>query len=139
MFTPSIATSFKAQILAGEHDMDTDTIKLALYNSTSSIGAATTVYTATNEVTGSGYTAGGITLTGGTIWTDGTTVGFSFDNPTTGVMTVSGIRSALFYNSSKSNKAVGVIGFGSDITCTAQSLQIVLPVSSTTTGLFKFL
>ena len=138
MFTVCLTTSFKQQILDAIHDINTDTIKLALYTSTSTIGAATTVYTTTDEVSGSGYTAGGITLTGGTVWTDGTTVGFTFDNPTFGAMTVSGIRAALFYNSSKSNKAIGVIGFGSDLTCTAQSLEIQLPLSTATTGLFRF-
>lgn len=139
MFTICFCTSFKQDILQAQQNVLTNTIKLALYTSSATIGHATTAYTTTNEISGAGYTAGGITLSGANIWTDGTTVGFTFTNPTFGPMTASNIQSGLLYNSTVSNKAVGVIGFASPLTCTNQSLELLLPASTTNTGFFKLI
>lgn len=139
MFTVAICTSFKTELFTGEHNILTDTIKLALYTDDAVINAGTTVYTTTDEVSGPGYTAGGVTLTDATLWTDGTTAGFVFSNPTFGPMTVSDIRAGLFYNSSVSDKAIAVIGFSQNVFCINQSLVIQFPANTTTNGLIKIL
>lgn len=132
-------TSFKAEMLTGQHNILTNTIKLALYNSNATIGAATTVYTTSNEIVGVGYSAGGITATGANIWTDGTTVGFSFNSPIFGPMTVSDVRAGLFYNASVGNKAIGTIFFGTSQLCTNQSLFIAYGGNNTANGLFALI
>jgi hypothetical protein len=63
MITAGLTTSFKYQLLLGQHDLSVDTIKIALYTVDANLGPSTTVYTTTNEVTGTGYTAGGVTAT----------------------------------------------------------------------------
>jgi hypothetical protein len=77
----AMCTSFKGELLNKEHDLDTDTIKIALYTSSASLGAGTTAYSATNEISGAGYTAGGVTLGGATIATTGTTAYADFADP----------------------------------------------------------
>jgi len=122
----SMVSSFKQQILLGEHDLDTDVIKIALYTSAATLGPSTTVYTTSDEVVGTGYTAGGNTLTGASVTLDGTTavVGFTDTNWTSSTITA---RGALIYNSSKSNKAIAVLDFGSDKTSTAGTFTIDFP------------
>lgn len=140
--TSSIATSFKQQMLAGTQVISTDTFKMALYNSTATLGPSTTVYSATNEVSGVGYTAGGVTLSGNTVWTDTTTVGVSYSNPTfpaSSTMTVSDIRGAIIYNSSRGNTCVAVFDFGGPTTITAGTFTINIPANLTSAGLIKFL
>ena len=68
-----MCTSFKSEILQEGHQLETDTIKLALFTSSASLGAGTTAYSTSNEVSGTGYTAGGVTLTSTTVSTSGTT------------------------------------------------------------------
>jgi hypothetical protein len=109
----TLVTSFKQQVLLGQHDLATDVLKMALFTANANLNADTTAYAATNEVTGTGYTAGGLVLTNVTVLTSGTTAYVNFDNA---VWNPAGFtaRCALVYNSSKSNKAVAVIDFGSD-------------------------
>ena len=125
----AMCSSFKQQILLGEHDMDTDTFKIALYTASATLDASTTVYTTSNEVVGTGYTAGGNTLTGATVSLTGTTafVDFSDTSWTTATITA---RGALLYNSSKSNKAVAVLDFGSDKTSTAGTFTVQFPANT---------
>ena len=112
----AIPTSFKAEILQGIHD-GADTYKMALYTSAATLGAATTAYTTTNEVVGIGYTAGGVTLSGFNVTTSGTTAILDFNDPFWENATITA-RGALVYNASKSNKAVAIYDFGSDIAST---------------------
>ena len=105
--TTAMPLSFKAELLGGIHDMDTDVFKIALYTSAATLGASTTAYSATNETTGTGYTAGGNTLTGAAISSSGTTAWATFNNSTWSVATLTA-RGALIYNSSKANRAVAV-------------------------------
>lgn len=134
--TQAIPTSFKSEILSGTHG-SADVYKIALYTSTATMDATTTVYSATNEVVGTGYTAGGATLSGFSVTVDGSTaildwtVDPSWSNAT---ITANG---ALIYNSSKGNKAVYVIAFGADKTSTAGTFTVQLPVPSATTGLIR--
>lgn len=135
--TQCMVSSFKQQILLGEHDMDTDVFKIALYTSAASLDATTTVYTTSGEVaTGGGYTAGGNTLTGATVSLTGTTafVDFSDTSWTTATITA---RGALIYNSSKSNKAVAVLDFGSDKISSGGTFTIQFPANDSASAIVR--
>ncbi len=140
--TSSIANSFKQQMLAGTQVINSDTFKMALYTTSATLGPSTTAYTATNEVTGSGYVAGGVTLAGNTVWTDVNAVGIAFSNPTfpaSSTMTVSNIEGAMIYNSSRANACVAVFDFGGATSITSGTLTINVPANTTAAGLIKFL
>jgi hypothetical protein len=133
--TSAICTSFKQELLVGTHDFTAstgDTFKLALYTSSATLGASTTAYTTTNEVSGTNYTAGGGTLTSVTPTTSGTTAICDFADLTFGTATITA-RGCLIYDSTQSNKAVAAIDFGGDKTSTAGNFTIVFP-SPTATG-----
>lgn len=127
-------TSFKKEQYLAIHDFSTDALKIALYTSTASIGSDTTVYTTTGEVSGTGYTAGGVTLTGVTVNTFGTTAYVDFaDASWTGALTA---RGALIYNSSKANRAIAVLDFGADKTSMTTFL-VQMPVNDSTNALLR--
>jgi hypothetical protein len=134
--TQGMCSSFKQQILLAEHDMDTDVFKIALYTSAATIDASTTVYTISNEVTGTGYTAGGNTLTGATVTLTGTTAFVDFSDTSWSTATITA-RGALIYNSSKSNKAVAVLDFGSDKISTGGTFTIQFPVNDATNAIIR--
>jgi hypothetical protein len=134
--TQGMCSSFKQQILLAEHDMDTDVFKIALYTSAASLDASTTVYTTSNEVTGTGYTAGGNTLTGATVSLTGTTAFVDFSDTSWSTATITA-RGALIYNSSKSDKAVAVLDFGSDKTSTGGTFTIQFPVNDATNAIIR--
>ena len=127
-------TSFKAQLYQGIHDLTTDAIKIALYTANANLNADTTVYSSVNEVVATGYTAGGQTMTGIIVSTSGSTAYVGFDNVSwTAALTA---RCALIYNSSKGNKSVAVLDFGSDKTSTTTFL-ITMPANTSTTALIR--
>ena len=128
--TQAMCTSFKSEILQEGHQMATDTIKLALFTSSASLGAGTTAYSTSNEVSGTGYTAGGVTLTSTTVSTSGTTAFFDADDPTFTSASFTA-RGALIYNSSNSDKAIAVLDFGGDFTVSAGTFKIVFPAAGT--------
>jgi hypothetical protein len=132
----SMVSSFKQQILLGEHDLDTDVIKIALYTSEATLDAATTAYSTSNEVVGVGYTAGGNTLTGATVSLSGTTAYVDFADTTWAASTITA-RAALIYNSSKSNKAIAVLDFGSDKTTTANNFTIQFPANDASSAVVR--
>ena len=144
----AMCTSFKAEILGGVMDLDTDTLKIALYTSSATLGAATTAYTApvdptanptsTYEVTetGTNYTAGGEVLTGAVITTSGTTAIVDFDDVTWSNVSLTA-RGALIYDTSASNKAIAVLDFGSDKTATSGDFTIVMPAATASTALIR--
>jgi hypothetical protein len=134
-FDQTLTTSFKQDILLGVHDLDTDTIKMALYLATADLGAATTVYTTASETSGTGYTAGGNTLTGVTVLTSGTTAYVDFADPTWNPANFTA-RGALIYNASKSNKAIAVLDFGSDKTTTT-TFTVQMPANTATSALIR--
>lgn len=135
--TQSMVTSFKVDLLAGVHDFDTDTFKVALYTSAATLDATTTTYTTTNEVVGTGYTAGGNTLTVSVTPTStGTTAFISFANTTWVASTITA-RGALIYNSSKSNKAVAVLDFGSDKVSTDGDFTINWPTADASNAIIR--
>ena len=130
----TLTTSFKGQLPLAVHDFTTDTMKLALYLSTANLDADTTVYTATGESTGTGYTAGGIVLTNATVLTYGTTVYIDFDDAAwAGVLTA---RGGLIYNYSKANKSVAVINFGAD-KISASTFTVQMPANTYTSALIR--
>ena len=134
--TQAIPTSFKAEILQGIHD-SADTYKMALYTSVATLGTSTTAYTTTNEVVGIGYTAGGVTLSGFNVTTSGTTAILDFATDPSWANASITARGALIYNSSKSNKAVYVLDFGSDITSTNGTFAVTLPTPDVANGLIR--
>ena len=129
--TQAMCTSFKSEILQEGHQLATDTIKIALYTSSASLGATTTAYSTSNEVSGTGYTATGVTLTSAAVSTTGTTAHFDADDPTwtSASFTANG---ALIYNSSNSNKAIAVLAFGGDFTVAGGTFKIVFPAAGST-------
>jgi hypothetical protein len=130
----TLTTSFKGQLPLAVHDFETDTMKMALYVSTADLGASTTVYTTSGEITGTGYTAGGVVLTGATVLTYDTTVYINFDNATwSGALTAKG---ALIYNASKGDKSVAVINFGADKTSTT-TFTVQMPANTYTSALIR--
>lgn len=126
-------TSFKAELYQGVHNLLTDTLKIALFTANANLGAETTVYSTQNEVSGSGYTPGGIQLTGVTINTNGYTAYVNFNDANFGAAVTA--RCALIYNASKSNKSIAVLDFGSDKT--SASFKITMPANSPTTALIR--
>ena len=131
-----LTTSFKQQMIQAGQNLATDTLKIALYTAFSSIGANTTVYTTSDEITGTGYTAGGIALTGVTIGTS--TEGVVFVDFANAVWPNSQLtaRGALIYNVTRRNASVAVLDFGSDKTMT--NFTITMPVNAATTALIRF-
>ena len=128
-------TSFKAQLYQGIHDLTTDVIKIALYTANADLNADTTVYSTTNEVAATGtYSLGGSQLTPITVSTSGYTAYVGFPNIAwTGAITA---RCALIYNSSKGDKAIAVLDFGSDKTSTA-TFTVTMPTNGATTSLIR--
>lgn len=128
-------TSFKAELYQGIHALTTDTIKIALYTANANLNADTTVYSSSNEVSGSGYTAGGKQLTPVTV--SSSTLDYTayvgFPNVSwTGTITA---RCALIYNASKANRAIAVLDFGSDKT--SSNFTITMPTNTSTTALIR--
>lgn len=126
-------TSFKKELYQGIHDLSTDVLKIALYTASADLNAATTVYSITNEVTGGGYTAGGVILTGTTISSDGYTAYVNFSNAVFNASVTA--RCALIYNSSQGDKSIAVLDFGSDKTST--NFTITMPANTSTTALIR--
>lgn len=131
MIIQSLCSSFKVEILQGIHDFTAstgDTFKIALYTSSAQIGPNTTAYTATNEISGTGYVAGGATLTSITPVLVGSTAVGTFSPATWPAATFSA-RGAIIYNSTKANRAVMVLDFGSDRSVTASTFTVTFPVA----------
>jgi hypothetical protein len=136
MIVQTQTTSFKAELYEGIHDLIDDTIKIALFNANADLSASTTVYSTNQEVTGTGYTAGGNTLTGATVRSNGTTAFVSFDNTTWSSASFTS-RGALIYNSSKANRSVAVLNFGSDKIVANGTLTIEFPNNDVTSAIIR--
>lgn len=134
--TQGMCASFKEQILKGEHDFDVDTFKIALYTSSATLNTSTTIYTASNEVVGAGYSTGGLVLTGTTVSLTGNTAYVDFADAVWTSATITA-RGALIYNSSKSNKAVAVLDFGSDKTSTTGDFTVQFPTNDASSALIR--
>ena len=134
-----MCTSFKKELLEGLHDFNAsggNTFKLALYTSSATLNASTTAYATTNEISGTGYTAGGGTLTNVDPTTSSTTAFCDFNDLTFSTATITA-RGALIYNSTNSNRAVVVLGFGADKTSTAGDFTIVFPTADSSNAIIR--
>jgi hypothetical protein len=135
-----MCTSFKKELLDALHNFQLsggDTFKIALYTNSASFTAATTAYTATNEVTGTGYTAGGNTLTRIDPTSSGTTAFTDFADTTWASSTITA-RGALIYNDTASgNPAVVVLDFGSDKTSTNGDFTVVFPTADASNAIIR--
>ena len=121
----AVADSYKQDILNGVHQPG-DVYMAALYTSSASLSAATTVYTNSGEVSGTGYTAGGQALSGFSVGINGNVAYVTWSNISWPASSLSGVVTLLIYNATRSNKAVAVITFPS-ITTTGGTLTIVFP------------
>ena len=131
-----MCSSFKQESWLGIHDLATDTLKIALYTAAADLGPSTTVYTATGEVSGTGYTAGGVTLTNVQVLLSGTTAYVTFDNPTWANASFV-CRGALIYNTSKADRAIAVLDFGADKTASG-TFTVQLPAATAAAALLRF-
>ena len=136
MFTAGLTTSFKREVLLGIHDLDTDVLKVALYTEAATLGPETTVYSSTNEVSSTGYNAGGQVLLNVVVQGGEGTGYASFDNPQWASVSFT-TRGALIYNSSKADRSIGVFNFGSNQTMLNQSFQIQLPGDNPGTAVIR--
>jgi len=132
----AMCTQFKRDVMLGLHDLDTDTIKIALYTSSASLGASTTAYSTSNEVSGSGYTAGGATLANASVVTNSTSGCFDSDDPswTSASFTA---RGALIYNDTESDLAIAVLDFGGDFTVAGGTFKIVFPAQTASNAIIR--
>lgn len=146
--TQGMCTSFKGEILSGIHALGTtvtrgattaDTVKAALYLASATINAATTAYTATGEVTGTNYTAGGVNVTNATAPTTSGTTGYWTPSASvvyTNVTLSTAFDCVLLYNSSQTNRAISVHTFGSQ-TITAGTFTLTMPTNDATNALIR--
>ena len=138
--TQAMCTSFKVALLNGEMDFSADTtqtFKIALYTSAADLSAATTAYSVTNEVSGTGYTAGGNTLTiSANPASTGTTAFLDFADTTWTDATITA-RGALIYKVGGTNAAVAVLDFGADKTSTAGDFQVQFPTADATNAIVR--
>jgi hypothetical protein len=131
-----MCSSFKQESWLAIHDLDTDTLKMALYTANANLSQATTVYTTSDEVVGTGYTAGGEVITGAQVLLSGTTAYLTFNNPVwSGASFV--CRGALIYNASKADRAIAVIDFGADKTASG-TFTVQLPAATAAAALLRF-
>lgn len=129
-----MTTSFKAELPQAVHNLLSNTIKMALYTSAATLSADTTGYASSNEVVASGYTAGGVTLTGVTINTANNVAYISFSNPVFNAALTA--RGALIYNATASNKSIAVLDFGADKTSTA-TFTVMLPANTSSSSVLR--
>lgn len=151
--TQAVCTSFKVEVLLGEHQFGTstlvsrtsltspttDTFKAALFLASATLNASTTAYSSTNEVSGTNYTAGGVTVTNATAPTSSGTTAFwtpSANFVWTTVTLSTAFDTVLLYNSTQSNRAVAVYTFGSQ-TVTAGNFTLTLPTNAAGTALLQ--
>ncbi len=135
-----MCTSFKTELMTATHNFTNstgNTFKLALYDNSASFTAATTAYTTSNEISGSGYSAGGGTLTNVTPTSSSTTAFTDFDDLTFSTATITA-RGALIYNDTAAgDPSVVVLDFGGDKTSTAGDFKIVMPTADSSNALIR--
>ena len=134
--TTGMCTSFKEEILKAIHDFTSDTFKIALYTNSASLGASTTAYTTSNETSGTGYSAGGATLTTVSPTTSGGVAYVDFNDVSFTSSTITA-RGALIYNSSKANRAVAVYDFGADQSSSSSTFTIQFPAALSSSAILR--
>lgn len=137
----AMCTSFKVGILDGDFDFSSDTsqtFKIALYTSSATLGASTTAYSATNEVSGTGYTAGGEELTiSANPTSSGTTAYLDFADITWSTATITARGALIYLANGGTNPAVAVLDFGSDKTSTAGDFTIQFPAADASNAIIR--
>lgn len=137
--TSTLCTSFKKELGEALHDFTAGSghvFKLALYTSAATLDASTTAYTATNEVVGTGYSAGGTALTNVTPTTSGTTAIYDFQDVTWPNSTITA-AGALIYNSTNGNRAVCAIDFGGEKTSVSSTFAVIFPTPDATNAIIR--
>jgi hypothetical protein len=129
-----MTTSFKAELPQAVHNLLLNTIQMALYTSAATLNADTTVYTTSNEVVASGYTAGGVVLTGVSISTANNVAYISFNNPVFNAALTA--RGALIYNASAGNRSIAVLDFGADKT-SAATFTVTIPTNASDSAVLR--
>jgi hypothetical protein len=139
--TQAMCTSFKVGILGADFDFGTgtsQTFKIALYTSSATLSAATTAYTTSNEVVGTGYTAGGETLTISQVPTSsGTTAFIDFSDVTWTTATITARGALIYLANGTTNPSVCVLDFGGDKTSTAGNFTIQFPVADASNAILR--
>ena len=137
----AMATSFKVEILGGDFDFSSGTsqvFKIALYTNAATLGATTTAYSATNEVSGTGYVAAGNTLTiSANPASTGTTAFLDFADTTWATATITARGALIYLSNGGTNPAVAVLDFGSDKTSTAGDFTIVFPAADSSNAILR--
>ena len=137
--TQAMCTSFKVELLTGTHNFTNSsghTFKLALFTNAATLSASTTAYSTSNEASGTGYSAGGNTLTNVTPTSGGTTAFTDFVDTSFTSSTITA-RGALIYNSSQSDKAVVVLDFGSDKSSTSGTFSVIFPTADASNAIIR--
>jgi len=135
--TQAMCTQFKKDVMLGLHDLDSDTIKIALYTSSATLNATTDTYTTSNEVAnGNGYATGGVTLANASVIENGTSGCFDSDNPewTSATFTA---RGALIYNDTDGDRAIAVLDFGGDFTVSSGTFRVVFPAQTASNAIIR--
>ena len=137
--TQAMCTSFKVELLTATHNFTNSSghsFKLALFTNAATLGAGTTAYSTSNEASGTGYSAGGNTLSATTPTSGGTTAFTDFADSSFTSSTITA-RGALIYNSSQSNKAVVVLDFGSDKSSTSGTFSVIFPTPDASNAIIR--
>tara|TARA_R100001369_G_C3263846_1_gene158690 strand:+ start:94 stop:522 length:429 start_codon:yes stop_codon:yes gene_type:complete len=139
--TSAVCNSFKVEALTGTHNFTAssgDTFKLALFTSSAVLSKSTTVFNSSGESSGTNYSSGGSTITSVTPVLSGDTAVCDFANVTFVNVSITA-RGCLIYNSSKSNKAVAVIDFGSDQSASSSNFVVSFPTANATSAIVRIL
>ena len=139
--TQAMTTSFKRQLLEAGHNFKTsgaggNSFKIALYTNAASLDAGTTVFTTSNEASGTNYVSGGLALTNATPATSGTTAFCDFSDVTWSASSITA-RGAMIYNTSNSNAAVAILDFGADKTSTSGDFTVQFPTADATNAIIR--
>ena len=132
----ALANTFKEDLMDTTANLEANTLKVALFDNTATLSSATTAYATANEVSGSGYTAGGEAMTGMAVTLDGSTAIFDADNVSWANATISA-QAAEIYNNSFSKAAIAVLDFGSVKTSTNGTFEIQFPNANASTALIR--
>jgi hypothetical protein len=136
----ALCTSFKQELMTATHDFTNstgNTFKLALYTSSASLGASTTAYSATNEASGTNYSAGGAALTNVTPTTSGTTALTDFSDLTFSTATITANGALIYNDTAAGDPAVAVLAFGGDKTSTAGDFTIQFPTADASNAIIR--
>ena len=139
--TQAMTTSFKRQLLEAGHNFKTsgaggNAFKIALYTSSATLDASSTVFTTSNEATGTNYSSGGLALTNATPTTSGTTAFCDFSDVTWSASSITA-RGAMIYNTNLTNAAVAILDFGADKTSTSGDFTVQFPTADATNAIIR--